>query len=405
MGRFVIIVLDGFGIGAMDDVPQVRPADVGANTCRSIFRTVPELYLPNLEKLGLMNAAGFETERMKPCPTALYGKSLLTHFWADTFWGHQEIMGTKPVMPKGHTFRSVEPQVRAALENAGYSVRPYPTENGDLLIVNEAVTVGDNIECDPLQAINVTSAIDHIPFEEVVRIGHIVRNCCTTPRVIVFGGRGVGLSNLLNAVETPNGLAGVDAPKSGVYVRDYHCIHLGYGVDPSTQLPELLAEKGIPVTLIGKVADIVANPRGESYSIVDTPSVMAQTLKSVLTHPNGFVCTNVQETDLCGHRQDAKAYAEILRQADAGLGPILEALAPGDRLVIMADHGNDPLIGHPHHTRERVPLLIAGGTVSGFLGQRNTLSDVAATAAEYFGANRPQNGTSFLALTGKGGGV
>ena len=402
MGRFVVIVLDGFGIGAMDDVPQVRPADLGANTCRSIFRAVPELYLPNLEKLGLMNAAGFETERMKASPGALYGKSLLTHFWADTFWGHQEIMGTKPVMPQGHTFRSVEPQVHAALEEAGYRVRPYPTENGNLLIVNEAVTVGDNIECDPLQAINVTSAIDCIPFDEVVKIGHIVRNCCTTPRVIVFGGRGVGLQNLLDAVETPNGLAGVDAPKSGVYVRDYHCIHLGYGVDPRTQLPALLGDKGIPVTLIGKVADIVSNPQGESYSIVDTPTVMAQTLASILAHPNGFVCTNVQETDLCGHRQDPIAYAEILRQADAGLGPILDALAPGDLLIVMADHGNDPLIGHPHHTRERVPLLIAGGA-PGFVGQRRTLSDVAATAAEYFGAERPQNGAGFLERIRSGG--
>ena len=37
MGKFVVIVLDGFGVGAMPDVPQVRPADCGANTCVHIF--------------------------------------------------------------------------------------------------------------------------------------------------------------------------------------------------------------------------------------------------------------------------------------------------------------------------------------------------------------------------------
>ncbi|SUX68135.1 putative mutase [Citrobacter freundii] len=27
-------------------------------------------------------------------------------------------------------------------------------------------------------------------------------------------------------------------------------------------------------------------------------------------------------------------------------------------LVVMADHGNDPTIGHSHHTREVVPVLV-----------------------------------------------
>ena len=37
MNRFIVIVLDSFGIGAMDDVPPVRPADIGANTCPTIL--------------------------------------------------------------------------------------------------------------------------------------------------------------------------------------------------------------------------------------------------------------------------------------------------------------------------------------------------------------------------------
>ena len=48
MGKFVVIVLDGFGVGAMPDVPQVRPADCGANTCVHIFERTPDLKLPNL---------------------------------------------------------------------------------------------------------------------------------------------------------------------------------------------------------------------------------------------------------------------------------------------------------------------------------------------------------------------
>ncbi|MGE9994980.1 hypothetical protein ACQRBK_08120, partial [Peptoniphilaceae bacterium SGI.137] len=98
--RFIIIVLDGFGIGAMYDAAQTRPGDEKANTLRSILHDFPDLKLPTLEKLGLMNAYGEESSRMKQNPKANFGRSELMHFGADTFMGHQEIMGTKPKMPQ-----------------------------------------------------------------------------------------------------------------------------------------------------------------------------------------------------------------------------------------------------------------------------------------------------------------
>lgn len=47
--RFIIIVLDGFGIGAMPDAAVVRPGDEKANTLRSILEDYPDLKLPTLE--------------------------------------------------------------------------------------------------------------------------------------------------------------------------------------------------------------------------------------------------------------------------------------------------------------------------------------------------------------------
>ena len=66
----------------------------------------------------------------------------------------------------------------------------------------------------------------------------------------------------------------------------------------------------------------------------------------------------VQETDLAGHSQSAVAYREILETADRGIGAVLKEMEAEDILVVMADHGNDPNIGHSRHTRECVPLLI-----------------------------------------------
>ncbi len=38
MARFVVLVIDSFGVGAMKDVTLVRPQDAGANTCGQIGR-------------------------------------------------------------------------------------------------------------------------------------------------------------------------------------------------------------------------------------------------------------------------------------------------------------------------------------------------------------------------------
>ena len=59
--RFIIVVLDGFGIGAMADAAEVRPGDEKANTrAKHPLQDHPDLKLPTLERLGLMNAYGLK---------------------------------------------------------------------------------------------------------------------------------------------------------------------------------------------------------------------------------------------------------------------------------------------------------------------------------------------------------
>lgn len=83
--------------------------------------------------------------------------------------------------------------------------------------------------------------------------------------------------------------------------------------------------------------------------------------------------------------------------ADVGLSKIISILESDDILIVMADHGNDPLIGHGKHTREYVPLMIYKNGITGVeLGIRKTMSDVGATVCDYFSADLPENGKSFL---------
>jgi len=397
MGRFAVIVLDGFGIGAMEDAKTVRPGDEKANTLGSILRDHPDLKLPNLEKLGLMNAFGRESACMKFSPEANYGKARLMHFGADTFMGHQEIMGTLPRKPEIHPFQEKVDAVEEHLRKAGHKTEIIESQGLRYVLCDDYVTVADNLEADLGMCYNVTAPLDFISFEKESEIAALVREVVTVGRVIVFGGTGNTMEDLWNAQEIKEGrFIGIASAKSKSYEQGYQCLHLGYGVDKKVQAPTILTEQGIPVTLIGKVADIVANDCGTSISCVPTGECMEHTIREFEKMQTGFICTNVQETDLAGHSQSSGVYREILECADEGIGRLLPLMEPEDVLVVMADHGNDPDIGHSRHTRECVPILVYQKGICGKkLGVRETLSDVGASVCSFLGAKPLQNGVPF----------
>lgn len=400
LGRFVIIVLDGFGIGAMADAKEVRPGDENTNTLRSILNDYPDLELPTLEKLGLMNAYGEESEKMKFSYGANYGKSELMHFGADTFMGHQEIMGTLPKKPEVQPFQEKVDIVFKHLKDHGHKVEIIEKEGLRYLVCDDYVTIADNLEADLGMCYNVTAPLDYISFEKEHEIGELVREVVTVGRVIVFGGTGNNMQDLYNAEEIKQGkFIGIASAKSKSYEQGYECRHLGYGVNKEVQAPTILTRNGIPCVLIGKVADIVANDLGESISCVPTKECMELTVEAVRKHKTGFICTNIQETDLAGHSQSSKEYKKVLEEADEGLAKVLAELSDDDILIVQADHGNDPNSGSSKHTRECVPILIYKKGLHGVnVGIRKTMSDNGATCCDYFNVELPENGKSYLNL-------
>lgn len=398
--RFIIIVLDGFGIGAMDDAAIARPGDEKANTLQSILKDCPDLKLPTLEKLGLMNAYGKESLNMKFAKNVNYGKSELAHFGADTFMGHQEIMGTLPKKPEVTPFQQKAQAVYDHLKENGHKVHFKQQQGLKYVVCDDYVTIADNLEADLGMCYNVTAPLDYISFEEELEIGRLAREVVTVGRVIVFGGTGNTMEDLYNAQEIKEGkYIGIASAKSKSYLHGYQCRHLGYGVDKNVQVPTILTRNGIPCTLIGKVADIVSNDNGTSISCVDTDECMQLTIDAIKTMDTGFICTNIQETDLAGHSQDSQVYRKVLERADKGIERILPLLTEDDILIIQADHGNDPDIGSSRHTRECVPLLIYKKGVSNVkVGTRKTMSDNGATCCDYFKVEKCENGTSYLDL-------
>lgn len=399
MKRVILLVIDSLGVGEMDDVARVRPQDKGANTLKHVAEADEDFRIPNLEAMGAGYLVDTKKIRKVKNPLASYGKSKLAHLGADTYQGHQEIMGSKPKEPVVKPFVYYIDRVERALVEAGYKVTR-PDFQHPFLMVNGLVAIADNIEADPGQNYNVTAPLDYISFEDELKIGRIVRANVEVGRVIVLGGKGITAKDILKAVEIkPNNITGIDCPKSGVYKNGYMVRHLGYGVNPQVQIPTILHENGYPVSLIGKVADVIECKGAGYYPKVETDGVMELILERMKHQDSGLIAANVQETDLSGHSQDAGRYAQKLMAVDEYLNKVLAAMKAEDILIITGDHGNDPTIGHSHHTREQTLLLTYGKQLKAVdLQERSTLSDIAATIADYFGSDKPENGESFLSM-------
>jgi phosphopentomutase len=100
-----------------------------------------------------------------------------------------------------------------------------------------------------------------------------------------------------------------------------------------------------------------------------------------------------------GHRRNIDGYANALSEFDAWLGTFLPKLREDDILMITADHGCDPAYtATTDHTREYVPLIIAGPKVKPVnLGTRVGFCDIAATVAELLDVELETEGKSFAA--------
>jgi phosphopentomutase len=391
-GRVVVMVIDGLGVGEMPDRPD---EDAGSNTLAHVLEH-SGVRLSTLHRLGIANATTIPGMAPIAAPRGAYGVADLGYPGADSLLGHQEMMGASAAADL-RLLADVRQPVIEALQAAGHHVDDI--ENASTLIVDGAVMIADNVEAQAGLGINVSSSLDFRSFDEILAIGKIVRAAVPVPRVIVAAGRGFGLTDMIaNLARRPSGQVGLDTPALGMYDTAFRVRHLGVAVAVRHQAPSLVAATGSPVTLIGKAADVVQCEFAVLHPAVCTDEILSHTLACVTdtSSRGGLVVTNVQETDLAGHEQDPHRFGEVLVRVDRFLPRLLGAMADNDVLIITADHVNDPCIGHSQHTRERVPVIVAGEKIRPrHLGSRTSLADIAATITDLLGARSPRQGVSF----------
>ncbi|MGR3454493.1 phosphopentomutase [Pseudooceanicola sp.] len=165
---------------------------------------------------------------------------------------------------------------------------------------------------------------------------------------------------------------------------------------PSPTLCDWVQGAGRTVHGVGKIGDIFSMQGIDDVVKGSDAELMGHLHRLVAEAEEGSLTfANFVEFDsLYGHRRDVSGYARALEWFDAELGRILPRLRDGDMLVVTADHGNDPTWTGTDHTRERVPVLVAGRGA----GQAGLVAfnDIAASVADHLGVPAQGPGRTFL---------
>ena len=382
--RAILIVLDSAGIGALPDAAAF--GDEGANTLGNIRQVRGRLALPNLYRLGLANIEGSTLPDVVTSPAGAFGRCAEHTLAKDTTCGHWEMAG----LPLDKPFRTYPNGFPAELmhrfeQAIGRGTLGNCVASGTEIIQrlgDEHVRTGFPIVYTSADSVFQIAAHEQvIPVEQLYQI-------CETARSLLTG------DNLVGRV-----IARPFIGSSGAYQRTER--RRDYALPPfSDTILDALDGAGFPVVGIGKIEDIFCH-RG--VTMVDhtrnNPDGIAATQRFIESGEGAFIFVNLVDFDmLYGHRNDVEGYAAALEAFDRALPAMLGALRENDILMVTADHGCDPTTPGTDHTREYIPLVVAGPHVrSGVnLGTRDTFADIGETVYEYLTGNRWHVGSSFL---------
>ncbi len=373
--------MDSVGCGELPDADQY--GDQGSDTLGHIADAVP-LRVPTLRALGLGRVARIGGGA--PAPLGAAGRMAEASPGKDSVTGHWELMGIVldrpfPTFPQGFSKETI----------AEFERRIGRTSIGNVVASGTGILDALGPEHMRTGAPIVYTSADSVSqiaaHERIVPIDELYRYCDEAFDLV---GRGMGVGRVI---------ARPFEGEPGGFVRTSN--RRDYALDPfEDTLLDRLAAAGQPVVGIGKIEDLFAG-RGLTRAIHthSDDHGMDMVLQELATTDRGLIFVNLVDFDTkYGHRNDVRGYADNLERFDVRLAQLLAHLAATDLLIVTADHGNDPATPSTDHSREHVPLLVAGASVKAGadLGTRTTFADVGQTLAESFGLAPMNAGTSFL---------
>ena len=364
ISRVFVLVLDSAGVGFLPDAGEYD--DWGANTLGHIGDAVG-LTVPNMETLGLGRIIPIKGVRAVDKPQGAWGKAASRSKGKDTSTGHWEIAGLILNTPLPTFKTGIPPEISTAFEaKIGRKTLGNTIASGTAIIDefgDEHVRTGFPIVYTSADSVfQIAAHEDVVGLDTLYEWCHIAREMLDVGRVIARPFVG----------------------KSGAWMRTAN--RHDYSLQPpGTTILDRLQSAGQSVVSVGKISDIFAG-RGvtESHPIKSNIEGMEATIDIARKPGKGLVFTNLVDFDMkFGHRRDVVGYQRALQDFDAQLPTLMSLLREDELVLITADHGCDPIFKGTDHTREYIPVLLAGPAVKPVdLGIRESFADIAATIAE-----------------------
>jgi phosphopentomutase len=369
--RFLTIVIDSGGVGALPDFQQYGDHS-GANTLGNVARRVGGLALPAFERLGLGHVTSVEGVSAIDQPAARVGRLRERSRGKDTITGHWEMAGIITVVPFP-TYPEGFPQEIVDEFTRIVGKRPLGNEPASGTEIIERLGPEHLRTGRPILYTSADSVFQVAAHEEVVSLATLY-DWCERARAML-----VEPNNVNRVIARPF----IGEP--GAFTRTPN--RRDYAIEPPLSALDRLARAGIGVHAVGKICDIYCGHGiASSVRVSDNRDAMQKTFDLLERIDHGFIFTNLNDFDSkYGHRRNVRGYADALESLDSMLPHLEHLMRPGDQVIFTADHGCDPTAPGSDHTREYVPFVHLGPQPGTVLGELEGLDTVGKTVLEAFG--------------------
>lgn len=386
MGNCYVIVIDGLGVGAQEDAAEY--GDENENTLGHLCEETG-CKLPNLQRMGLGNIIPLTSVPVEADPLCAYGKMRERSAGKDSTTGHWEIAGIQlnrpfPTYPDGFPDEVIQQfcdgiDVDKALVNKPYSGTEVIADYGE-----EHLETGY-----PIVYTSADSVFQVAAHVDVTPVDTLYEWCEYARKEVLQDQHGVGRVIARPFHGEPGNFERISDKRHDFSMKP-----------PEYNIINQLQQQGIKTYSIGKIIDLFAEQGFTQFRRTKSNAEgISQLLSLMSAASDSFVFVNLIDTDQkYGHRLDPAGYAECLQEFDRAIPAIVSKLEEDDILIITGDHGNDPTSESTDHSREFVPVLLFPSDKAAEinLGTRETFSDIASTAADFFNLPADYSGTTML---------
>lgn len=363
MATALLLVIDATGITTLEYLLDCFPG---------------RLHFPNLGRLGLgMLLSARHRGRFGPSGHGVYAaRRDQASASADSVIGHREMMGVVDgrvceLFPNGFPADYIAELERRIGRKTMFNQMGGGVEVIERTAEEHAATGKPAVyasKCDPIVQIAMNEAV--IPVAEQHKIADTALALALEKGILIT--RAIARSYIR---------------RDGEYTRtaNRHDATLPLPVGART-LVDILRDRGVWTVSVGKPGDLVGarfneeihlsnpgdleggvglrfvHPKRKDTNPYTTQGVLkalAAARYSKYREKGTFVFANWVDGDaLYGHTNDGEGALRALEEIDRVLPFIEAALAPGDVLIITADHGMEQRDGYGYHHREPVPRLV-----------------------------------------------